>query len=59
MGIFAVVLGMMSGFCAIAGIVTATEVIPPLGTAYTWEFWFLLAIVLALASIASVVGRSG
>ncbi len=53
MGTFALLLGLTGGICAIFGIVTVAEVIPPLGTAYTWEFWFSLGAILLLASIAS------
>ncbi len=59
LGLFSVILGFLGVFCVIAGIVTITEVIPPLGETYTWEFWFLLAIVFLLASIATIVGGRG
>jgi hypothetical protein len=42
------------------GVVTITGVItpPPLGGQYTWTFWFALAAILLLGSIALVIGRS-
>ncbi|MFC2002542.1 hypothetical protein ACFLV4_01155 [Chloroflexota bacterium] len=59
MGAFALILGMLGGACAILGIVTATEVLPSLGPAFTWEFWFMLGTILLLASIACALGRGG
>ena len=59
MGILALILGLLGGLCAILGIVVIAEVLPGLPTAYTWEFWFMLAAILLLASIASALGRSG
>ncbi len=59
MGIFALILGMLGAVGAILGIVTATEVLPPLGPAFTWEFWFWLAALLLLGCIASALGRGG
>ncbi len=59
MGIFALILGLLGGLCAILGIVVIAEILPDIPAAYTWEFWFMLAAILLLASIASTLGRSG
>lgn len=59
MGAFALILGMLGALCGILGIVTAIEVLPPLGDAYTWEFWFWVSALLFLSTIAASVGRGG
>ncbi len=59
MSTFALILGLLGGLCAILGIVVTAEVLPDLPAAYTWEFWFMLATILLLASIASALGRGG
>ena len=59
MGALALILGLLGGLCAILGVVTITDLLPPFGAAFTWEFWSTLAIILLLASIASALGRSG
>ena len=59
MGLFAAILGGIGGLCAIMGIVTAVEVLddPIINRNFTWEFWFILAAVLLLGSIAAAMGR--
>jgi len=59
MGALAWVFGAIGGLCALMGIITAAEVVAPLGTEFTWMFWLVLAGVLLLASIAFAVGRGG
>ena len=59
MGILAWVFGALGGLCAVMGIITAAEVISPLGAEFTWMFWLVLAGVLLLASIGFAVGRGG
>ena len=59
MGAMAAIAGAVGGLCAVIGIVTALEVMPSLGTEFTWMFWFVLSVILLLASIALVVGRGG
>ena len=59
MGTIAAIIGAIGGLCAVMGIVTAAEIILPLGAQYTWMFWFLLSAILLLASIAFTVGRGG
>ena len=59
MGIIAAILGAIGGLCAVVGIVTAAEVLVPMGDQFTWAFWFSLASVLLLGAIAIAVGRGG
>ena len=56
MGIFALILGILGGLCAVMGIVTALAVVPEV-MALTWMFWMVLGAIFLLASIATVVGR--
>ena len=58
MGILAWIFGSIAGLCAVMGIITALEVVPPLAAAMTWMFWLILSGVLFLASIAFAVGRT-
>jgi len=60
MGALAWTFGAVGGLCMVMGIITAAEVVPLLGSAFTWTFWFMLAAVLllALACIAFAVGHS-
>jgi len=58
MGLLAWILGTLGGLCAVVGIITAAEVIPTLGSEFTWMFWLILAGVLFLACIACAIGRS-
>ena len=46
------VFGILGGICAVLGGLTAGGVILLLGTELTWMFWFILAGVLLLVSIA-------
>ncbi len=57
MGVLAFILGMLGGLSAVMGIITAAEVIPLLGTEFTWLFWFVLAVILFVASIACLVAQ--
>lgn len=58
MGIFALILSIVGGLCAVVGILTAAEVTPDIGAAFTWMFWFGLAGVLLIGSIAAILSRS-
>ena len=58
MGALAWTFGAVGGLCMVMGIITAAEVVPLLGSAFTWTFWFMLAVVLLLAGIAFAVGHS-
>jgi len=53
------IVGTIAALCMVMGIMTATDIIPPLGAELTWMFWFVLSAILFLASIAVAVGRSG
>jgi hypothetical protein len=57
MGALRGLLGIFGGLCAVMGIITATEVIDPLATQLDWMFWFGLAGILFVATIALGVGR--
>ena len=57
MGALAWIFGTLGGLCMVMGIITAAEVVPLLGSAFTWMFWFMLAAILFLACIAFAVGR--
>ena len=59
MGILAWVFGIIGGLCAVMGIITAAEVVQPLGAEFTVMFWMVLSAVLLLVSIAFALGRSG
>ena len=50
-------VGAIAGLCMVMGIITATEVVPPLTTELTWLFWFGLSAILLLASIVFTLGR--
>ena len=43
----------------IMGIITAAEVVPLLGAAFTWTFWLMLSAILLLGCIASAMGCGG
>jgi len=59
MGILAAIIGGTGGVCAIMGIITATELLPPLMPEFTWLFWFWLSAILLLSSIALALGSGG
>ena len=59
MAIWAWLTGFLGGLCAVMGIITAAEVVPLLGAEFTWMFWFVLAAILLLMSIAFAIGRGG
>ena len=58
MGISALFFGLIGGLCAVFGIITALELLPPLGTEFTWMFWFMLSGIVLLISVAFAIGRS-
>jgi hypothetical protein len=57
MGTIAAIVGAIGGLCAVLGIITATELLEPLGEQFTWLFWFSLSVILLLASIVFLGGR--
>ncbi len=58
MGILAWAFGTLAGLCMVMGIITATEVVPLFGAELTWMFWFVLSVILFLATIAFAAGRT-
>jgi hypothetical protein len=52
----ALLFGLIGGLCAVLGIITAAELLPALGTEFTWTFWFMLSGIMLLISIAFAVG---
>ena len=59
MGAAALIFGILGGICAVLGGLTAGGIIPLLATELTWMFWFILAGILLLVSIAFNTGRKG
>jgi hypothetical protein len=57
MGLFAAILGGVGGLSAIMGVITALKVVEPITDELTWMFWFVLAAILLLGSIALQGGR--
>ena len=57
MGVMAAIIGGIGGLCAVMGIVTALDVIIAIAPQFTWQFWFMLAAILLLGSIALALGR--
>jgi len=57
MGLFAAILGILGGLCAVMGIVTAAGVVPLLDAAYTDVFWLRVSGILFLATIACALSR--
>ncbi|HEY81818.1 MAG TPA: hypothetical protein G4O01_00825 [Dehalococcoidia bacterium] len=57
MGITAAIVGAIGGLCAVMGIITAAEVMPPVLPQLTWDFWLALSAVLLLGAIAFALGR--
>ena len=45
-------LGILGAVSMVIGIITAADVIPEFGEAFTWMFWLIIAGVLFLASIS-------
>ena len=59
MGMAALLFGLIGGLCAVLGVITAAELLPALGTEFTWTFWFMLSGIMLLISIAFAVGSGG
>ncbi len=53
------IFGILGGICAVLGGLTAGGAMAPLGAELTWMFWFILAGVLLLVSIAFNTHRGG
>jgi uncharacterized integral membrane protein len=54
----AAIFGTLGGLCTVMGIVVAVKVIPEYA-GLTWVFWFVLAAILFLITIAFNVSRGG
>jgi len=57
MGLFALIFGLIGGLLAVMGVLTAAEVVPLLGDAYTDVFWMRVSAILFLAAIACALSR--
>ena len=59
MGIMAAIIGTIGALCAVVGIFDAADMIPAdIGLASLhWQFWFSLAGILLLGTIALLQGR--
>lgn len=58
MGVFALILGVLGGMSGVMAILTAVEVVPEVYSELDMVFWFWVAAVLLLASIASLLTRT-
>ncbi len=59
MGVIAAIIGVIGGLAAVMGICTAAGIAPLIAPQFTWTFWFALATILLLGSIALTLGRGG
>jgi hypothetical protein len=50
-------INILAALCGVMGILTATDVLDPLMTKMDFMFWFVLAGVLFLATIAMSAGK--
>ncbi len=59
MGITALIMGLLGGLCSVWGILNAVDIIPGdlIINDLDWTFWFGLATILLLGSIAVSFGR--
>ena len=57
MGIFALILGVLGGMSGAMAILTAVDVVPMIHNEMDMLFWFWVAAVLLLSSIASLLAR--
>jgi len=58
MGVLARIMFILGGLCAIMGIITAALGGPILVAGFDATFWFSLAVILLLATIASFLAQS-
>ena len=58
MGILAVTTFILGGVCTIMGIVNAALTEPLVGAGFGQTFWFSLAVIFVLATIASLLALS-
>ncbi len=60
MGIFALILSILGGLCAVMGIIIATEAVSlTMGASalVDWMFWLMISGILFLACIATALSR--
>ena len=57
MGVLAFIAFVLSGLCAVVGIISAA-LATPLPAGFDVTFWFSLAVILLLATIASFLAQS-
>ncbi|MFC2040464.1 hypothetical protein ACFLTW_04755 [Chloroflexota bacterium] len=57
MGIATAIIGSIAGLAAIYGVVVALDLTAPLLPGLGWTFWFSLAGILFLGTIALQLGR--
>ena len=55
MGVLAVIMFILGGLCAIMGIINAALAEPLVVAGFDQTFWFSLAVILLLATIASLL----
>ena len=55
MGLSAAIMFILGGLCAIMGIVNAALATPLIAAGFDATFWFSLAVILLLATIASLL----
>jgi DMSO/TMAO reductase YedYZ heme-binding membrane subunit len=51
-------INILAALCGVMGILTATDVLDPLMTKMDFMFWFVLAAILFLATIAMSARKS-
>ncbi len=58
MGVLALVTFILGGLCAIMGVINASLATPLIAAGFDATFWFSLAVILLLATIASFLAQS-
>jgi len=58
MGVLALVTFILGGLCAIMGVLNVALATPLIAAGFDATFWFSLAVILLLATIASFLAQS-
>ena len=58
MAVLSLILGILGGLCTVMGILTALEVAPLIGAAFTAIFWLMLAVIMFVAAITCLVAQA-